>query len=199
MALIGQADVALSVVMTTCSTLAAVLLTQPDGLLAVYVPVDGWSLLLKVVQVVLLPVMVGVVLKQGIPRLARRVEPVMPPLAVIAIVLIVSSIVGSQREALMQQGLQLLFACLLLHGGGFTLGYWITRWLGESVAAQRTISIEVGMQNSGLAVVLARSGGFASPLTALPGAISAVVHCIIGSALAAFWRSQQPVATTSEG
>ena len=50
---------------------------------------------------------------------------------------------------------------------------------------QRTISIEVGMQNSGLAVVLARSGGFASPLTALPGAISAVIHCLIGSALAA--------------
>ena len=188
-------------VMTICSTLAAVLLTPNlTALLASqYVPVDGWSLLLKVVQVVLLPVMVGVVLKQGIPRLARRVEPVMPPLAVIAIVLIVSSIVGSQREALMQQGLQLLFACLLLHGGGFTLGYWITRRLGESVAAQRTISIEVGMQNSGLAVVLARSGGFASPLTVLPGAISAVVHCIIGSALAAIWRSQQPVATTSEG
>ena len=81
MTLIGRADVALSVVMTTCSTLAAVLLTPNlTALLASqYVPVDGWSLLLKVVQVVLLPVMVGVVLKQGIPRLARRVEPVMPP------------------------------------------------------------------------------------------------------------------------
>ena len=54
--------------------------------------------------------------------------------------------------------------------------------------AQRTISIEVGMQNSGLAVMLARSGGFTSPLTALPGAISAVIHCLIGSALAAAWR-----------
>jgi len=50
----------------------------------------------------------------------------------------------------------------------------------------------VGMQNSGLAVVLARSGGFASPLTALPGAISAVIHCLIGSALAAVWRRRSP-------
>ncbi len=58
--------------------------------------------------------------------------------------------------------------------------------------AQRTISIEVGTQNSGLAVVLARSGGFASLLTALPSAISAVIHCLIGSALAAVWRRRSP-------
>ena len=62
----------------------------------------------------------------------------------------------------------LILACLLLHGGGFLLGWLIPRLAGQSVQAQRTISIEVGMQNSGLAVVLARSGGFASPLTALP-------------------------------
>ena len=76
----------------------------------------------------------------------------------------------------------------MLHAGGFALGFLLARLTGEPVAAQRTISIEVGMQNSGLAVVLARSGGFASPLTALPGAISAVVHCMLGSALAAWWR-----------
>ena len=67
---------------------------------------------------------------------------------------------------------------------------WRPVWRGEGVLVQRTISIEVGMQNSGLAVVLARSGGFSSPLTALPGAISAVIHCLIGSALAALWRQQ---------
>ena len=87
----------------------------------------------------------------------------------------------------------MILACLLLHGGGFLLGWLIPRLAGQSLQglqAQWTISIEVGMQNSGLAVVLARSGGFASPLTALPGAISAVIHCLIGSALAAVWRRQ---------
>ena len=192
-ALIGRADVALSVVMTTCSTLAAVVLTPrlTELLASQYVPVDGWALFLKVVQVVLLPLSIGVLLKQGLPRVARRVEPVMPPLAVTAIVLIVSSIVGSQRAALQQQGPLLLLACLLLHAGGFLLGFWLPRWFGYPASVQRTISIEVGMQNSGLAVVLARSGGFASPLTALPGAISAVLHCMIGSALAALWRSRE--------
>ena len=69
-------------------------------------------------------------------------------------------------------------------------GVWRPRSTSKQV--QRTISIEVGMQNSGLAVVLARNGGFTSPLTALPGAISAVIHCLIGSALAAVWRRRSP-------
>ena len=86
----------------------------------------------------------------------------------------------------------MILSCLFLHGDGFLLGWLIPRLAGESVQSQRTTSIEVGMQNSGLAVVLARSGGFASPLTALPGAISAVIHCLIGSALAAVWRRRSP-------
>ena len=189
--LIARADVALSVVMTSLSTLAAVLLTpQLTGLLAgQYVPVDAGVLLLRVLQVVLLPVAGGVVLKQGMPVVARRVQPGMPPIAVVAIVLIVASVVGSQRQALLEQGPQLLLACLLLHGGGFLLGYLIARISGASIAARRTISIEVGMQNSGLAVVLARQGGFVSPLTALPGAVSAVIHCTLGSALAEMFRA----------
>ncbi|MGB1416406.1 MAG: bile acid:sodium symporter family protein [Synechococcus sp.] len=191
-ALIARADVALSVVMTMVSTSMAVVLTPrlTETLASQYVPVDGVALLLKVLQVVVVPVSVGVLLKQGTPRLAQRIEPVMPPLAVIAIVLIVSSIVGSQRDVLLDQGLTLVLACVLLHAGGFLLGWLIPRALAEPEATCRTISVEVGMQNSGLAVVLARSG-FSSPLTALPGAISAVVHCIIGSALAGLWRQQR--------
>ena len=198
--LIARADVALSVVMTTVSTVAAVVMTPrlTELLASQYVPVNGWALFLKVVQVVLLPVAVGVLLKQGCPGVARRVEPVMPPLAVVLIVLIVASIVGSQRAELLQQGPQLLLACLLLHCGGFLLGYILPRLFRQQEAVRRTISIEVGMQNSGLAVVLARSGGFASPLTALPGAISAVIHCIIGSALAAGWRQSNPASDPSD-
>ena len=103
-ALIGRGDVALSVVMTTISTLAAVVLTPrlTQVLASQYVPVDGWALFLAVLQVVLLPVTVGVVLKRCLPGVAQRIEPVMPPLAVMAIVMIVSSIVGSQTAVLRQ-------------------------------------------------------------------------------------------------
>jgi hypothetical protein len=169
--LIARADVALSVVMTTVSTLAAVLLTPLlTGLLAGrYVPVDGWKLLLDVLQVVLLPLALGVALRRGAPRLSRRLAPVMPPVAVLAIVWIVASIVGSQRQVLLEQGALLLLAALLLHGGGFLLGWLLPAALHQPPPVRRTVSIEVGMQNSGLAVVLARSGFAASPLTALPG------------------------------
>ena len=155
-ALIARADVALSVVMTMVSTSLAVVLTPRfEALASQYVPVDAWALLLKVLQVVVVPVTVGVLLKQGVPQLARRMEPVMPPLAVVAIVLIVSSIVGSQRDVLLDQGIALVIACVLLHAGGFLLGWLIPRVLGEAAPTCRTISLEVGMQNSGLAVVLA--------------------------------------------
>ena len=84
--------------------------------------VDGWLLLLRVLQVVSLPVAFGGV-EAGMPSLASRVEPVMPPIAVVAVVMIVASVVGSQRQLLLDQGLLLLLACLLLHAGGFALGY----------------------------------------------------------------------------
>jgi len=188
-ALIARADVALSVVMTTVSTVLAVVLTPllSSALAGRYVPVDGWTLLLSVVQVVLLPVAVGVALKLFWPRSSERVETVMPALAVVAIALIVGSIVGSQREALASQLQPLLLAGLLLHLGGFVLGYLIPGVLGERLRVRRTVSIEVGMQNSGLAVVLARAA-FANPVTALPGAISAVIHALLGACLAVYWR-----------
>jgi len=189
-ALIARADVALSVVMTSLSTLLAVVVTPllASALAGRYVPVDGWTLLVNVLQVVLVPVALGVLIKQGLPRVAARVQPVMPPVAVIAIALIVAGIVGSQREVLLRQGGLLVLATALLHGGGFLLGFLLPAFMGEPRAVRRTISIEVGMQNSGLAVVLARSGGFANPLTALPGAISAVMHSLLGSLLAVLWR-----------
>ncbi|APD47128.1 MULTISPECIES: bile acid:sodium symporter family protein [Synechococcaceae] len=191
--LIARADVALSVVMTTASTLLAVVLTPAlTGLLAGrYVPVDGWKLLLDVLQVVLLPLAAGIGLKRGTPRLARWIGPLMPPLAVLAIVLIVASIVGSQRQALLEQGPLLFLAALLLHGGGFLLGWLIPAAEQQPILVRRTLSIEVGMQNSGLAVVLARSAFAATPLTALPGAISAVVHAVLGSLLASWWRRNE--------
>jgi BASS family bile acid:Na+ symporter len=150
--------------------------------------VDGWRLLLDVLQVVLLPVAAGVALKRSAPRLARTLAPVMPTLAVLAIVPIVASIVGSQRQALLAQGPLLLLAALLLHGIGFLLGWLIPAAAGQPAVVRRTLSIEVGMQNSDLAVVLARSAVAASPLTALTGAISAVVHAVLGSLLASGWR-----------
>jgi BASS family bile acid:Na+ symporter len=85
-------------------------------------------------------------------------------------------------------GAQLLLAAFLLHAGGFALGYAVTRLVGYDRTIARTVSIEVGMQNSGLGAVLAKTHFAANPLTAVPSALSSVCHSVIGSLLAGWWR-----------
>jgi BASS family bile acid:Na+ symporter len=187
---IARADVALSVTMTTCSTLAAVALTPL--LTQVYagtlVEVDTLGLLVSTLQVVVLPVAAGVLLNRFAPAVVERVLPVAPLASVLVIALVCGSIIGQNAAAVRESGPRLLAAIMLVHSIGFTLGYGFARACGLPVVAARTISIETGMQNSGLGVVLARKHFAAEPLTAVPGAISALVHSVLGSLLAAWWR-----------
>jgi BASS family bile acid:Na+ symporter len=186
---IARADVALSVVMTLCSTLAAVVMTPllTQWLAGAIVDVDAWGLLQSTVQVVLLPVMAGVALNRFAPRVVAATSSWAPLASVLGITLIVASIVGQNATAVKTSGGILLLAVVLLHAGGFAVGYVVARVLRCEAVVARTISIEVGMQNSGLGVVLARRH-FVDPLTAVPCAISSVVHSVIGSVLAGVWR-----------
>jgi BASS family bile acid:Na+ symporter len=113
--------------------------------------------------------------------------PVAPLVAVLMITLIVASIIGAGRAVILESGARLLLAVASLHACGFLLGYLLSRLIGGDTTTARTISIEVGMQNSGLGVVLARQN-FADPFVAIPSAISSLFHSLIASALAAAWR-----------
>ncbi|MEW6305822.1 MAG: bile acid:sodium symporter family protein [Verrucomicrobiota bacterium] len=186
---IAGANVALSVLMTMCSTFGAILMTPllTKWLAGTLVQVDAAGLFLSTVQVVLLPVLIGLAVNQFAPRAVKFVLPVAPLVSVITIALICSAIIGQSAEAVKQSGLTLLSAVFLLHAGGFALGYLFAKLLGYDKVIARTMSIEVGMQNSGLGVVLARKH-FADPLTPVPCAISSVFHSVIGSILAGLWR-----------
>lgn len=190
-AFLAKANLALSVLMTTCSTLVAIALTPllTSGLAGEYIPVDAWGLFFTTLRVVLIPILLGVVLKRVLPKLVDKILPVAPLMAVLAIVLICSAIFGVNRASILDAKWQLLGSVFTFHGLGFLLGYGVPRALGMNTMVNRTIAIEVGMQNSGLAVVLAGKH-FANPLTAVPGAISAVTHSILGSILAYIWRTQ---------
>ena len=197
-AYIARANLALSVLMTMCSTFSAILLTPllTKWLAGTLVEVDGWALFLSTVQVVLLPVVVGVLLNQRMPRLVQSIGPISPLVSVVFIALICASIIGQNAEAIAEHGRALVIATTLLHGGGFAVGYFFARLLGYDGLIRRTISIEVGMQNSGLGTVLAKKH-FADPVTgvslaAVPCAISAVCHSVLGSILAAYWRNRVP-------
>lgn len=198
-AFLANANLALSVLMTTCSTLVAIALTPllTQGFAGQYVPVDALGLFLTTLRVVLLPIVLGVSLKQFLPNVVKKLLPVAPLLAVLAIVLICSAIFAQNKTAILDAKWQLLGSIFLFHSFGFGLGYGLSKLLGFPVTVNRTVAIEVGMQNSGLAVVLAGKH-FANPLTAVPGAISAVTHSIIGSGLAYVWRSRPPQSSQVE-
>lgn len=187
---LARSNVALSVLMTLCSTLGAVVLTPllTKWLAGKYVPVDAWGLFLSTIKIVLAPVIIGVLLNRYVPRMVRFVLPVSPLVSVLTITLICASIIGSSADKFKQCGGQLILAVLLLHTGGFFLGYFASRLLRCDELTSRTISVEVGMQNSGLGAALAREHFATLPLAALPCAISATFHSVIGSILAGIWR-----------
>ena len=187
---IARADVALSVVMTTCTTLAAVILTPllTKLLAGRLVAVDAVGLFLSTLQVVVLPVAAGVAVNRWLPGVVRRVLPIAPLVSVITIALVCASVIGQNAAAVLAAGPRLLAAVVLLHAIGFAVGWAWARVFGFDETVARTISIEVGMQNSGLGVVLAQKHFPTEPLTAVPCAISSVVHSCIGSLLAGWWR-----------
>jgi bile acid:Na+ symporter, BASS family len=193
--LIAQADVALSVILTAASTMLAVVMTPllVSLLVGTSVAVSGWTLCRATASVVLAPVLCGMWLQAMWPRGARYASRFTPFLSVLLVSIICGGVVA-QNAALWSGGTmpaRVGLAVLLLHTLGFTVGYLVPRTLlagkprVERIA--RTISIEVGMQNSALAVVLARSIQ-APALACLPGALSATVHSCLGSMLAAYWR-----------
>lgn len=197
-AYLANANLALSVTMTMASTLVAVVATPLlTGLLAgKYVEIDQWNLFINMVSIVLLPVIAGVLLNRYFPKAIEKIAIVSPLASVIVVVLIVGAIIANSKALIEEHFGILMLAVLLLHIFGFSLGYLLTKALGFGVSERRTISIEVGMQNSGLGSSLASTPAFAAQfatpmqaaLAPVPSAISAVYHVVIGSFLAAIWR-----------
>ena len=187
-AYLARANVALSVLMTMCSTFGAVLFTPllTKWLAGTLVPVDAWGLFRSTVQVVLLPVLLGLALHEYCPKLVKIVLPAAPLVSVVTIALICASIIGQSAKLILESGGVLIAAVFLMHSGGFLFGYLIARLFRYDKSICRTVSIEVGMQNSGLGAVLAKA--HFTQLAAVPCAISSVFHSVIGSLLAGLWR-----------
>ncbi len=188
-AFLARANVALSVLMTLCSTFAAIVLTPllTSALAGHLAPVDTWAIFWDTLRVIVIPIGLGLAIKHGAPKLAAKIEPGAPLAAALVVAMICASIVAVSAETIWLNLGILTLAVFLLHLLGFGFGYGLAKILRLNPIACRTISIEVGMQNSGLAVFLARQH-FADPLTAAPGAISSVMHSVIGSILAGIWR-----------
>ena len=193
MVYLARGDTALSVAMTSVSTLLAPFLTPLLVLWLVgeSLPVSGTALFTSIVQIVLVPVAVGVALRLLLPRLVDRCLDALPLVSVAGITAVVLAVVAGSAPTLLDVGLLVVLAVVLHNVGGLALGYGIGRACGMPVPSRRAISIEVGMQNSGLAAALA-TVHFA-PAAALPAAIFSVWHNVSGSLLASRW-ARRPVA-----
>jgi len=201
-ALIAKADVALSVILTSVSTIMASILTPllVKTLVGSAVSISGWTLCKATAQVVLLPVALGMLVREKIPKFADFVGRYASFAGVLLVSLLCGGVVAQNAAMAIENSSNILgkiiVSVLGLHTVGFGVGYLASKKLfGMPERVARTISIETGMQNSALAVVLARSVMGSDPsaaamvsLACLPGAFSATVHSCLGSALAVFWR-----------
>ncbi len=195
---IARINVALSVSLTTVSTLLAVLMTPllttwlihslSEELLGTAIEVDTLGLLIDTFQVVVLPVLAGVLLNRWFHDGVKKINAYTPFAAVLSIVFIVDFILAAKKDAIVATGLPLLAAVVTLHALGFLLGYGLARLLRFDNRDAQTVSVEVGMQNSGLATELARTNFPGFGLATVPGALSALTHCILGSLVAGLCR-----------
>lgn len=189
---LARGHLALSIIMTTVSTMLAIVATPLlcQLLAGQYVPVDALGLFYTTVQVVLIPVALGVFINYRFPDFGKKVSLAGPVVSVWAIVFIAGSIVAQSAGTVADNALKLFIAAGLLHVVGFILGYLFTWIFRNNPAICRTVSIEVGMQNGGLAAVLAKRNFPMEPLSAVPAVFSSVMQTLIGGLLAAYWRWQ---------
>ncbi|NYT01156.1 MAG: bile acid:sodium symporter family protein [Methanosarcinales archaeon] len=190
-AYLARGDVALSVTMTSVSTLISPLMTPllTLWLAGRWMQVPAVDLFLSILQIVLVPVLLGVAAHRFFSRQVARSIHLLPLVSVAAIVLIVGAIIGLNASLLLSLAPVVLAAVVLHNCLGLLLGYLAASLLGMDRPRRRTVAIEVGMQNSGLAVALATI--YFSPAAALPGALFSVWHNISGPILAGWWSRRE--------
>lgn len=192
MTYLAKGDVALSVTMTSFSTLFAPFLTPflTKFLIGATVEVDVMNMFISIVKVVIVPIGLGFVINKFLGKVTEKLVKVLPLVSVTAIVAIVATVVSMNSAKLMTSGL-LIIAIVILHNGlGYLLGFFAAKVLGLDLAKQKAIAIEVGMQNSGLATSLAATAFAQYPLATIPGAIFSVWHNISGAILANFFATK---------
>lgn len=187
---LARANVALSVAITFASTLVAVIATPLLTWLYLgeKIPVPVTGMLMSLIQIVVIPVVIGCTLNTFLHKQLSPIRDLFPLISVAAIVLVIGIIVALNADRIGDAGLLVVAAVVLHNAMGLVSGYGIARLLRLDTITARTLAIEVGMQNSGLGVALAIK--HFTPLAALPGALFSVWHNLSGSLLATVWQKK---------
>lgn len=188
----AKGNTALSVACTSVSTILAPVLTPAIFYLLAsqWIEINAMSMLGSILQVVLFPIILGLIVRSVLKQKVETYIQVMPLISVLAIVAIVAAIIAGSKTQILESGLLILAVVALHNGLGYLLGFGASRLFKLPYADSKAIAIEVGMQNSGLGVALAAVHFAASPITAVPSAIFSLWHNISGPALATYWASK---------
>lgn len=190
---LAKGDVALSITLTSCSTMLAAFMTPLLTWLYIgqEISVPATQMFLDIVKVIILPVLLGIAVNYFAGNKFSGFKQFFPVISMLAIMLIIAIIVAINQQQLTQIILPVFLAVFLHNALGLAGGYWIPRWLGFDRKICKTLAIEVGMQNSGLGVALA--GKYFSAIAALPGAIFSIWHNISGAILAGIWSKENNI------
>ena len=194
----AEGNTALSVACTSVSTILAPILTPAVFYLLAsqWIEINAMSMLGSILQVVLFPIILGLIVRSVLKQKVETYIQVMPLISVLAIVAIVAAIIAGSKTQILESGLLILAVVALHNGLGYLLGFGASWLFKLPYADSKAIAIEVGMQNSGLGVALAAVHFAASPITAVPSAIFSLWHNISGPALATYWASKaNPIKT----
>ena len=190
MTYLSRGDVALSVSMTMTTTILAPIVTPllTWWLAGAWVDVSLKAMLVSIVQVVVVPILLGIIINKLFGDFVRKVVKLLPLVSVVAIIIIVGAVVSANAAMILKTGLLVMGVVMLHNVLGYCLGFLIAKALRMNLAKAKAVSIEVGMQNSALAVTLAMM--HFSPAAAIPGAVFSVWHNISGSIAANFLSSK---------
>ena len=194
MTYLSKGDVPLSVGMTAVSTLFAPLMTPLLTLLYAgqRVDVNAVAMFLSIVKVVLVPIALGLVCNYFFEKVTRQIVRILPLISTIAIIMIIASVVSANSARLKTVGLIVVLVVILHNLLGYAAGYGVGKLLRLNTTKCRALSIEVGMQNSGLATSLAATHFAQYPLATIPGAVFSVWHNISGAVYANFLANRHP-------
>lgn len=193
MSYLSRANLALSIAVTTVSTLLAPLFTPllMRLLAGRLIEVHFWDMAWDTTKVVIFPIVAGLLFHMLVRGKMKWLDRIMPSISMIGIALIITVITAAGRDSLIKVGLLLILAVFIHNSLGFTLGYWFSRLLGFPEKDCRTISLEVGMQNSGLASGLALMMGGMATIGLAPAIFGPLMN-ITGSSLATWWHGRIP-------
>lgn len=201
MALIAKANVPLSITITTCTTLLAPVLTPllMKTLAGQLVEINFWKMMWDITQMIIVPLFIGFIINQYFKKIAALLKDYLPFISMAGIALILMVMIAAGQKSLLNVGWLLIVAVLIHNLGGFLLGYGAGKLFGMNEADSRTIAIEVGLQNGGLASGLANQMGKIATIGLAPALFGTTMN-ITGSILAGWWgRGKKNIGERAKG